>query len=246
MKNFTLNVIMAVAVMMGMSLNVNAALYNDLAEAQAALDSGVKEASSLALQWMDKEVYNELKEANDLATKVWDSSDRQDKDKIEAVMPALNEAIEKAKVSVAEYAKLSEVVEAYTIKMQDVIAAKSEELEEEYDGTETWEALYDALLKYNTYFNNTLAELKNNVSQEMLDAANNGTFVVEDNIELVSIDEIVEGILAGKDFDEIVTGISSVVAVPANSNIAYGLDGNKVSENYKGIVIKGGKKYVVK
>lgn len=246
MKNFTLNVIMAVAVMMGMSLNVNAALYNDLDEAHEALEKGLNEANELFSKWMDEKIHDGLKDAKEAATAVWDTANHGTLEEIEAVMPTLNDAIEKATASAAEYAALSKVLDAYTAKMQTFITTKNEEYTEKYGETENWDALEAALAEYDTYFIKTVNNLKSNVTREMLDAANNGTFVVEDNIELVSIDDVVEGVLAGKDFDDIVTGISSVVVAPADSNVAYGLNGNKVSENYKGIVIKGGKKYVVK
>ena len=43
-----------------------------------------------------------------------------------------------------------------------------------------------------------------------------------------------------------VTGIGSVVAEPTANGSAYNLSGQKVSDTYKGIVIKNGKKYLMK
>lgn len=42
------------------------------------------------------------------------------------------------------------------------------------------------------------------------------------------------------------TGISSIEAENANSNKMYNLAGQRVDKNYKGIVIKDGKKFIVK
>lgn len=252
MKNFTLNFIMTLVVMMGMALNVNAApLYETLEEAQAALDEGVVKAGKLSSQAMDPAVAEVLKEAKIDATAVWDSGLRDDINEIERVMPVLNDAMAKAEASIAEYKPLNEAVDGYEQNLLTKISDMAFDLEMEYDGTEMWTNLSEAFEVYKTYLYNTLCELKGKADADMLAAAQGGSFDVDaylakEDIELLSIDEVVDRVLKGETIDNIITGISSVVVAPVNSNAAYSLNGNKVSENYKGIVIKGGKKYVVK
>ncbi|MBR1506095.1 MAG: hypothetical protein IJ614_08315 [Prevotella sp.] len=48
------------------------------------------------------------------------------------------------------------------------------------------------------------------------------------------------------EYDETTTGISTVKAAQANDAVIYNLAGQKVTESYKGVVIKNGKKVVIK
>lgn len=253
MKNFTLNVIMTLVMVLSMSLNVNAApLYETLEEAQAALDKGVHDANEISLLAMDAEVFGKLKVAIIDATAVWDSNLRNDIDEIERVMPALLDAMEEAKKSVAAYEPLNKAIDAYEQEILLAINAKSEELEEEYeDNEEMWNTLSKALSQYKTYLYNTLCVLKSKANAEMLEAANEGNFDVvsflkKNDIELISVDEVVDRVAKGEDFNDIITGITHVVVAPSGNKAAYSLNGNKVSEGYKGIVIKDGKKIIMK
>lgn len=245
MKNFTLNVIMTLIMMVGMSLNVNAApLYETLEEAQAALDKGVHEANEISLQAMDADVFEKLKLAIIDATAVWDSDRRNDIDEIERVMPKLLEAMEKAKVSVETYKPLNDAIDKRYKELLDDVDAKLEELAEQYyeENEELYWALADALDAYKTKLYDTFNELKSKADADMLAAAENGKLNIDEQlkkigIELASIDEVV---------NNVITGITHVVVAPSGNKAAYSLNGNKVSEGYKGIVIKGGKKIIMK
>jgi len=245
MKKFTLNVIMTLIMMVGMSLNVNAApLYNTLEEAQKALDKGVHDANEISLQAMEAEVFEKLKIAIIDATAVWDSDRRNDIDEIEKVMPALLKAMEEAKVSVEKYKPLNDAIDKRYKELTDDVDTKLEELAEQYyeENEALYWALSEALEAYKTKLYDTFNELKSKADADMLAAAEEGKLNVDEQlkkigIELTPIDDVV---------NNVITGIAHVVVAPSGNKAAYTLNGNKVSKGYKGIVIKGGKKIIMK
>lgn len=245
MKKFTLNIITTLVLMIGMALNVNAAgMFENLEEAQAELDKNIHLANDIALSGtMDAAVFEKLQVAIIEATAVWDSDRVNDINEINNVMPVLLSAMDEAQASIEKYKPLDEVINKYNGDMLADILAKSDDLEFEYwEDEEMWDALSAALSNYRSMVADALTELKGCATEEMLTAVSEGKADVaqllkEAGIVLPSLDEYV---------NKVITGIDSVVAAPSKNGAAYSLNGNKVSEGYKGIVIKGGKKFVVK
>lgn len=228
---------MAVAMVFGMAQNVSAAgLYTDLEEAQEALEKNCFIASELNEDGdviMDAEIREELANAYTAAFAVYDSDRKNDLDEINAVMPALLEAIDAAQASVEEYAALSNLCSDF---YDEEMAAIDEALET-YDGDD---AVPEALNEYYERLESLIADLKKGTAtQAQLEAVQAGKTMREilamSGIEFPTVAQVVE---------QATTAIGSAVIVKADNVAEYDLGGNIVSSYYKGIVIKNGKKII--
>jgi len=238
MKNFYFGLVMAIAMIFGMTQNVSAAdgLYTDLEEAQKALGEKCFYASELNSKEdviMAAEVRVDLSQAYTDAFAVYDSDSKEDINKINEVMPPLLDAIKKAEASIDDYSELTEACTAFYDKEFNAILELSEsELTDDEDA---------ALASYLEQLKEVVAKLREGTaSPEQLAAVASGKNIREilamQGVYFPTLEEHMKN----------PTGIDSVIAAEADNAAEYSLSGSVVSSSYKGIVIKNGKKFIRK
>lgn len=249
MKNLYVKFVMVLTMILGMAATVSAegfTPYTDIDEACKALRENRGIASNLLEggDLMNDKIKIALKDALENADAVLDDPGRlKNIGEVNAALEILLNAIYDAQKSVEEYKSLSEAIKEFVAAEKAKIDEMIEKLIEEYgDASSIPAAIKDAITQWENKLDAMLAKLKTNgASQAMLDAFNKTTQDMRDVLKAGGYD-----IPELEDFVADATGITSVTTSMQDNSAEYGLNGNMVSGNYKGIVIKNGKKFIKK
>lgn len=250
MKTFYVKFIMVFAVIIGMATNVSAAgEYTVLEDAQNALEEKLEIASKLMGEFMDSDVKKDLSVALIEATAVWDSNLVNDINEINSVMPALLDAIDKAQSSVEEYRELAAMIDQFEhdelAKIDELIDNLEDLLGDRIEDDVLLDAIDEAITQWESQLKATLYAVREaGGNPTMLEAFENGddmrTILAAEGFDIPELMDVVNAIINGS------TGIVSAITGAMDDSAEYGLNGSKVSSNYKGLVIKRGKKIIRK
>ncbi|MCH5310738.1 MAG: hypothetical protein J1E57_02090 [Prevotella sp.] len=247
MKNLYVKFIMVLTMIWGITATVSAdefTPYDNLSEAVKELIANRDVAGKLLEDGdlMNDEIKAALRDVLADVDAVLDSSRINDLDEVNQALERLLNAIRDAQKSVEEYKDLSDAIKQFVEDEKGKIDDMLDKLSEEYGGVSNIpDEILDAIEQWMKDLDAMLKELlENGASQEMLDAFNK----VQDMRDVLkaggyNIPEL-EDVVAGA------TGITSVTTSMHDNSAEYGLNGNMVSGNYKGIVIKNGKKFIKK